>query len=159
MSYSVFSKTHIIRIAATSLMLAVYICVILLNYASREITGGNFIATVVFLLCLAVFCAFSGEKRHPPLLWAARGWLMASVFLCFLAAVFTAAEAEFSGFFGNMIGYGIMLFVSPYFGLFFLTENGTIVGLLSMLIGFLMLLFPTLLHGISERRRLVKKYK
>jgi len=140
-------------------MLSVYICTVLVNYASREITSGNFIATVIFLISIALFFSFSSEKKHPPLLWVARGWLVLSVFFCFLAAVFTAAEAEITGFFGDLIGCGIMLFVSPYFGLFFFIENAIIVGLISMLISFLMLFLPMCMKRIIERRRFLKQYK
>lgn len=159
MKYSVFSKTGLMRIAAASLMLSVYICAILLNYASREITAGNFFATVVFLISVVFFSAFLSTKKHPPLLWAARGWLVLSVLFGFLAAVFTAAEAELTGFFGSLIGYGIMLFVSPYFGLFFIIENAMIVGLLSMLISFTFLFLPLCLRRMGERRKLIEKYK
>jgi hypothetical protein len=140
-------------------MLSVYICTVLINYASREITKGNFVATVVFLISIVLFSLFSSEKKHPPLLWAARGWLVLSVLFCFLAAVFTAAEAEFLGFFGNLVGCGIMLFVSPYFGLFFLIDSSVAVGLLSMLISFLLLFLPLCLHRIIERRKLINKYR
>lgn len=140
-------------------MLSVYICTVLINYASREITKGNFVATVVFLISIVLFSLFSSEKKHPPLLWAARGWLMLSVLFCFLAAVITAAEAELNGFFGNLIGCGIMLFVSPYFGIFFVIENTIIVGLVSMLISFLLLFLPMCLKRIIERRKLIVQYK
>ena len=140
-------------------MLSVYICAVLINYASREITAGNFIATVVFLISVALLSLFSSQKKHPPLLWVARGWLVLSVLFCFLAAVFTAAGAELNGFFGNLIGCGIMLFVSPYFGMFFVIENAVIVGLLSMLISFLMIFLPMCLKRIIERRKLIEQYK
>ena len=159
MNYSFFSKIRFVRILVASLMLSVYICAVLINYASREITAGNFIATVVFLISVALFSLFSSEKKHPPLLWAARGWLVLSVLFCFLAAVFTAAGAELNGFFGNLIGCGIMLFVSPYFGMFFVIENAVIVGLLSMLISFLMIFLPMCLKRIIERRKLIEQYK
>ena len=147
------------RILVASLMLSVYICAVLINYASREITAGNFIATVVFLISVALLSLFSSQKKHPPLLWVARGWLVLSVLFCFLAAVFTAAGAELNGFFGNLIGCGIMLFVSPYFGMFFVIENAVIVGLLSMLISFLMIFLPMCLKRIIERRKLIEQYK
>ena len=159
MNYSVFSKTGFIRIAASSVMLSVYVCAILLNYASREITAGNFFVTIVFLLSVILFSAFLSTKKHPPLLWATRGWLVLSVLFGFLAAVFTAAEVELTGFFGNLIGYGIMLFVSPYFGLFFLIENAIIVAFLSMVISFVFLFLPMCLRRITERRKLIEKYK
>lgn len=159
MNYSFFSKTRLVRIIVASLMLSVYICTVLINYASREITKGNFVATVVFLISIVLFSLFSSEKKHPPLLWAARGWLMLSVLFCFLAAVITAAEAELNGFFGNLIGCGIMLFVSPYFGIFFVIENTIIVGLVSMLISFLLLFLPMCLKRIIERRKLIVQYK
>ena len=159
MNYSFFSKTRFVRILVASLMLSVYICAVLINYASREITTGNFIATVVFLISVALFSLFSSQKKHPPLLWAARGWLILSVLFCFLAAVFTAAGAELNGCFGNLIGCGIMLFVSPYFGMFFVIENAVIVGLLSMLISFLMIFLPMCLKRIIERRKLIEQYK
>ena len=159
MNFSIFSKTRLTRIIVSSLMLSVYICTLILNYASREITVGNFITTLFFLLSVICFILFSSEKKHPPLLWAVRGWLVLSVFFCFLAAVFTAAEAEITGFFGDLIGCGIMLFVSPYFGLFFFIENAIIVGLISMLISFLMLFLPMCMKRIIERRRLLKQYK
>lgn len=159
MKFSVFSKTGLVRITAAALMLSVYICAILLNYASREITAGNFFATILFLLFVVLFSAFLSAKNHPPLLWAIRGWLVLSVLFGFLAAVFTAAEAELTGFFGSLIGYGIMLFVSPYFGLFFIIENAIIVGLLSMMISFVFLFLPLCLRRIRERRKLIEKYK
>ncbi len=159
MKFDAFTKTGFVRIIATSLMLSVYISAVILNYASRKITTGNFIATLVFLLAVILFSSFSSEKKHPPLLWAARGWLLLSVLFCFLAAVFTAAEAELTGFFGNLIGCGIMLFVSPYFGLFFIIENKIILGLLSMLISFLLIFLPMCIHRIRERRKLIKEYK
>jgi hypothetical protein len=159
MNYSFFSKTRLVRIIVASLMLSVYICTVLINYASREITKGNFVASVVFLISIVLFSLFSSEKKHPPLLWAARGWLMLSVLFCFLAAVITAAEAELNGFFGNLIGCGIMLFVSPYFGIFFVIENTIIVGLVSMLISFLLLFLPMCLKRIIERRKLIEQYK
>ena len=140
-------------------MLSLYISVIIMNYASREITAENLIATIVFLMVFSLFYLFSSSKKHPPLLWAARGWLGLSVLFCFLAAVFTAAGAELNGFFGNLIGCGIMLFVSPYFGIFFVIENAIIVGLLSMLISFLMLFLPMCLKRIIERRKLIEQYK
>ncbi len=159
MKFDAFTKTGFVRIIATSLMLSVYISAVILNYASRKITTGNFIATLVFLLAVILFSSFSSEKKHPPLLCAARGWLLLSVLFCFLAAVFTAAEAELTGFFSNLIGCGIMLFVSPYFGLFFIIENKIIVGLLSMLISFLLIFLPMCIHRIRERRKLIKEYK
>ena len=154
-----FSKAAITRIIATSMMLSVYISVILLNYASREITVGNLIATSVFLVAQIVLSAFLSTKKHPPLLWASRGWLVLSVLFCFVAAVFTAAEAELSGFFGNLIGYGIMLFVSPYFGLFFVIESSVVVGLLSMLISFLLLFLPLCMRSAVERQKLLREYR
>ena len=140
-------------------MLSLYISVIIMNYASREITAENLIATIVFLMVFSLFYLFSSSKKHPPLLWAARGWLMLSVLFCFLAAILTAAEAELNGFFGNLIGCGIMLFVSPYFGIFFVIENTIIVGLVSMLISFLLLFLPMCLKRIIERRKLIEQYK
>ena len=145
--------------ALSSAMLSVYICAIIINYASREITLGNMITTVIFLAAMVAFLSFSSSKKHPPLLWTARGWLMLSVLFCFLAAVFTAAEAELSGFFGSLIGCGIMLFVSPYFGLFFLIGNSVSVGLISMLLSFLLLFLPLCLNRITERRKLIEKYR
>ena len=159
MNFSFFSKSYLVRIVAASLMLSVYVCAIILNYASREITAENFLVTIVFLVFLTLFYLFSSAKKHPPLIWSARGWLVLSVLFCFLAAVFTAADAELTGAFGNLIGCGIMLFVSPYFGLFFVIENTVAVGLLSMLISFLLLFFPMCAKRISERRKIIKQYK
>ena len=159
MKNSLFSKTRLIRIVIASLMLSVYICALLLNYASREITAGNLLTTLVFLLAFILLSAFLSAKKHPPLLWAARGWLVLSVLFCFLAAVFSAADAELTGFFGSLVGYGVMLFVSPYFGFFFVIENAIIVGLLSMLVSFLLLFLPMCLRRMSERRKLLKEYK
>ena len=159
MNFSIFSKTRLTRIIVSSLMLSVYICTLILNYASREITVGNFITTLFFLFSVICFILFSSEKKHPPLLWVARGWLVLSVLFCFLAAVFTAAEAEITGFFGDLIGCGIMLFVSPYFGLFFFIENAIIVGLISMLISFLLLFLPMCMRRIFERKKLIAQYK
>jgi hypothetical protein len=76
-----------------------------------------------------------------------------------LAAIFTAAGAELSGFFGNLIGYGIMLFVSPYFGFFYFIENSVLVGLLSMSVSFILLFLPMCIDSYAERRKLIKQYE
>lgn len=140
-------------------MLSVYICAVLLNYASSEIKIGNLIATLIFLAALVVLSFFMSSKKHPPLLWATRGWLILSILFCFLAAVFTAAEAELSGFFGNLVGYGIMLFVSPYFGFFYIIKDSIFVGLLSMLVSFILLFLPMFLNRMLEKRKLMKQYE
>lgn len=140
-------------------MLSVYICTVLLNYASSEIKIGNLLATLIFIIAFAVLSFFMRSKKHPPLLWATRGWLILSVLFCFSAAVLTAAEAELSGFFGNLVGYGIMLFVSPYFGFFYFIKNSVLVGLLSMTVSFIMLFLPMCINTYIEKRKLIKQYE
>lgn len=159
MKFSLFSKDRLFLIGLSSLILSVYLCSILLNYASSEIKVGNLIATLVFIAALVSLSFVISAKKHPPLLWATRGWLILSVLFCFLAAVFTAAEAELSGFFGNLVGYGIMLFVSPYFGFFYFLKNSVMVGLLSMLVSFILLFLPLCVRSIAERRKLMKQYE
>ena len=140
-------------------MLSVYVCSVLLNYASSEIKIGNLLATLIFIGSFVAISFFVSSKKHPPLLWATRGWLILSVVFCFLAAVFTAAEAELSGFFGNIVGYGIMLFVSPYFGFFYFIKNSVMVGLVSMTVSFILLFLPMCMHSFAEKRRLMKEYE
>ena len=159
MKFSLFSKDRLILICSSSLMLSVYICSVLLNYASSEIKIGNLLATLIFISAFVVLSFFISSKKHPPLLWATRGWLILSVLFCFLAAIFTAAEAELSGFFGNLVGYGIMLFVSPYFGFFYFIKNSVMVGLLSMIISFILLFLPMCIDSYAERRKLIKQYE
>ena len=159
MKFTLFSRERLFLIGSSSLMLSVYICAVLLNYASSEIKIGNLIATLIFLAALVVLSFFMSSKKHPPLLWATRGWLILSILFCFLAAVFTAAEAELSGFFGNLVGYGIMLFVSPYFGFFYIIKDSIFVGLLSMLVSFILLFLPMFLNRMLEKRKLMKQYE
>ena len=159
MKFSLFSKDRIILFGSSSLMLSVYVCSVLLNYASSEIKIGNLLATLVFISALVALSFFISAKKHPPLLWATRGWLILSVLFCFLAAVFTAAEAELSGFIGSLVGYGIMLFVSPYFGFFYIIKSSVMVGLISMLVSFILLFLPTCTRTFIEKRKLMKQYE
>lgn len=159
MKFSLFSKDRLFLIGLSSVILSVYICSILLNYASSEIKVGNLIATLVFISALVGLSFFISAKKHPPLLWATRGWLILSVLFCFLAAVFTAAEAEISGFIGSLVGYGIMLFVSPYFGFFYIIKSSVMVGLISMLVSFMLLFLPTCTRTFIEKRKLMKQYE
>ena len=159
MKFSLFSKDRLFLIGLSSVILSVYICSILLNYASSEIKVGNLIATLVFISALVALSFFISAKKHPPLLWATRGWLILSILFCFLAAVFTASEAEPSGFFGNFVGYCIMLFVSPYFGFFYIIKSSVMVGLISMLVSFILLFLPTCTRTFIEKRKLMKQYE
>ena len=159
MKSSLFSKDRIFLIGTSTLILSVYICSILLNYASSEIIVCNLIATIVFITAVVILSFFISAKKHPPLLWATRGWLILSVLFSFVAAVFTAAEAELSGFFGNLVGYGIMLFVSPYFGFFYIINSSVLVGLLSMLVSFILLFLPMSIRAFIEKRALIKQYE
>ena len=159
MKFSLFSKDRILLIGSSSLMLSVYVCSVLLNYASSEIKIGNLLATLIFIGAFVAISFFVSSKKHPPLLWATRGWLILSVLFCFLAAVFTASEAELSGFFGNLVGYGIMLFVSPYFGFFYFIKNSVLIGLLSMIVSFILIFLPLCMRSFVEKRRLMKEYE
>ncbi len=154
-----FTKTGIVRIVASSLMLSVYISTIILNFASDEITAGNFFATLLFIAAMIAFCAFSKMKDHPPLYLSAKGWLIASVFICAVAFIISSAEAEVSGFFGNLLGWFVMLFVSPFYGFAYLFKSSIAVSIIGALSCILIYFAPVLLQRASERSKLAKKYK
>ena len=158
-----FTKTGLVRIVAASLMLSVYIITIILNFASQEYTAGNFFATLFFCLSLTVFSIFAKLKNHPPLLWGARGWLIASAVMFVLAIIFTAANAQFSGFIGDLIGYAVMLLISPYFGLFYLIDIDWIyadhfLGVIGIIVSVLIRFIPEWVQKAVNRRKLIKKY-
>lgn len=164
MKFDAFTKNGFVRIIATSLMLSVYVITIILNYASRGYTVGNLLATVVFTLSLSAFCIFAKLKNHPPLLIGARGWLLASMPMIVLAIILSATDVQFSGFFGELVGYAVFIFISPYFGFFYLIEidwihADTVLGIIGIIISVLILFIPWWAQKAVDRRRLLKKYR
>lgn len=164
MKFDAFTKNGFVRIVAASLMLSVYVITIILNYASRGYTVGNFLATVIFILSLSGFSIFAKMKNHPPLLFGARGWLFASVPMTVIAVILSATDAQLSGFFGELIGYAVFIFISPYFGFFYLIDTDwihadTLLGIIGVIISVLVLLVPSWAQKAVERRKLLKKYR
>ena len=154
-----FTKTGIARIIAISLMLSVYISAIVMNYASREITSGNFFATILFIAAFTLFYLFSALKNHPPLFWGAKGWLIASLTMSFVALAASGAEFEIGGFIGTVLGYGVMLFVSPFFGFAWLFGNFEWVGVVGMILCILIYFVPKMAEKIARRRKLMREFR
>lgn len=164
MKYSVFSKTGLMRIAAASLMLSVYVITIILNYASSGYTVGNLLATFVFMLSLSAFCIFAKIKNHPPLIIGARGWLLVSVPMIVIATILSATDVQLSGFFGELVGYAVLIFISPYFGFFYLIDidwihADTVFGIIGLIVSVLILFIPSWAQKAFDRGRLLKKYR
>ena len=159
MKFFAFTKIGITRIIAISLMLSVYISTIIMNYASREITSGNLFATLFFIAALIAFYIFSVIKKHPPLAIGAKGWLIVSFMMSFAALIATSADFEIGGFIGTVLGYGIMLFVSPFYGFAFLFGSYEWIGVLGMLICTLVFFIPPIAVKISARRKLMREFK
>ncbi len=158
MKFFAFTKVGIIRIIASSLMLSVLISTVILNYASREITAGNFFATLVFIAASILFLVFT-KKNHPPLFLTAKGWLMASFVMCIVAFIVSAAQAEIGGFIGFILGGGGMLFVSPFYGFGYIFKSGIAVSIAGMISCLLIYFLPLAIGRMSERRRMARKYK
>ena len=159
MKFFAFTKTGIVRIVAVSLMLSVYISTIIMNYASREITSGNFFATVIFIAALVAFYVFSALKKHPPLFYGAKGWLVVSFFMSFAVLVVSSANFEIGGFIGTVLGYGVMLFVSPFFGFVWIFESFEWLGMIGMLLCVLICIIPPIAEKIAHRRKLMREFK
>ena len=158
-----FTKTGAIRIVAASLMLSVYIVTIILNFATHGYSSGNFFATVVFCLALTLFSIFAKLKNHPPLLWAARGWLFVSVVVFFLGIIFSLTDVQLSGFFGDLIG-SLFIIISPYFGLYYMIEIDLIyadvlLGIIGIISCVAMWFIPELIQKAVDRQKLIKKYR
>ena len=158
-----FTKTGLIRIIATSLMLSVYISAIILNFASQGYTAGNFFATVVFCLTLTLFCIFAKLKNHPPLLWGARGWLIASSIVFFFGIIFSLANVTLSGFFGSLIGYPFIM-ISPYFGIYYIIDidwiyADVLLGIIGIITSVLIWFVPVWVQKAVDRHKLIKKYR
>lgn len=154
-----FTKLGIIRILASSLMLSVYVSVILINFASDELTIGAFFATHVFIAALTVFLLFARIKNHPPLHLAVRGWLAASAVMCVITFIVAVSGTEISGFIGRFLGLGTMLFVSPFFGFGYLLGNAVAVSIVGLLSCVVIYLLPFVAEKIIERKKLIKKYR
>jgi hypothetical protein len=159
MKFFAFTKTGIIRIVAASLMLSVYISTIIMNYASREITSGNFFATIIFIASFVTFYIFSTLKKHPPLVFVARGWLIASFIMSFAALAASSADFEIGGFIGTVLGYGVMMFVSPFFGFVYLFGSFEWIGVLGMILCILIFFIPSVAEKIAYRRKLIREFK
>ena len=159
MKFFAFTKTGIIRIVAASLMLSTYISTIIMNYASRAITSGNFFATIIFIASFVTFYIFSTLKKHPPLIFGARGWLTASFVMSFAAFVASSADFEISGFIGTVLGYGVMLFVSPYFGFVYLFGSFEWIGAVGMLLCVILFFIPSIAQKIEYRRKLMREFR
>ena len=159
MKFFAFTKLGIIRIVAISLMLSVYVSSIIMNYASREITVGNLFATVIFISAMVGFLAFSTVKKHPPLVLGAKGWLIMSFIMSFAARVASSADFEIGGFVGTVLGYGVMLFLSPFYGFVYLFGGYEWIGVIGMLLTALMYFAPTIVSKIEYRRKLMREFK
>lgn len=140
-------------------MLSAYISTIIMNYASREITSGNLFATLFFIAVFIAFYIFSVIKKHPPLAIGARGWLIVSFLMSFAALIATSADFEIGGFIGTLLGYGIMLFVSPFYGFSYLFGSYEWIGVLGMLICTLIFFIPSVAAKISARRKMMREFK
>lgn len=159
MKFFAFTKTGIIRIIAVSLMLSVYLSSIIMNYASREITSGNFFATVFFIVAFIAYYIFSVLKKHPPLVWGAKGWLIMSFIMSFAVLVASSAGFEIGGFIGTVLGYGVMLFVSPFFGFVWILGGFEWIGIIGMFLCALIFFVPRITEKIAYRRKLMHKFK
>ena len=159
MKFFAFTKIGITRIIATSLMLSVYISTIIMNYASREITSGNLLATAFFIAVFVAFYIFSTLKKHPPLAVGAQGWLVISFLMSFAALIASSADFEIDGFIGTVLGYGVMLFVSPFYGFAYLFGSYEWIGVIGMLMCTLIFFLPSVAQRIAERRKLLREFK
>ncbi len=159
MKFFAFTKIGLIRILISSLMLSVYVSAIILNFASREITVGCFFATMLFVFSLTGFSLFAKMKNHPPLYKTAKGWLTVSLVMCIVAFIVSSAEAEVSGFFGSILGFGVMAFVSPFYGFAYLFKNGIAVSVAGAVSCVLIYFLPKMIERIIKRRKLAKKYE
>jgi hypothetical protein len=159
MKFFAFTKTGIIRIVAASLMLSVYFSSIIMNYASREITSGNFFATAFFIVAFVAYYVFSVLKKHPPLILGAKGWLVMSFIMSFVALLASSAEFEIGGIIGIVLGYGVMLFVSPFFGFAWFFGDFEWIGLIGMILCLLIFFIPSIAEKIAYRRKLMREFK
>lgn len=159
MKFFAFTKTGIIRIVAASLMLSVYFSSIIMNYASREITSGNFFATAFFIVAFVAYYVFSVLKKHPPLIFGAKGWLVMSFIMSFVALLASSAEFEIGGIIGIVLGYGVMLFVSPFFGFAWFFGDFEWIGLIGMILCLLIFFIPSIAEKIAYRRKLMREFK
>lgn len=159
MKFFAFTKIGIIRIVAVSLMLSVYTSSIIMNYASREITIGNLFTTAIFIAALIAFLSFATLKKHPLLVLGAKGWLIMSFVMSFAALVASSADFEIGGFIGTLLGYGVMLFLSPYYGFVYLFGGYEWIGVIGMLISALIFFVPSLVRKIEHRRKLMREFK
>ncbi len=130
-----------------------------MNYASREITNGNLFATVFFIAAFIAFYIFSALKKHPPLAIGAKGWLIMSFVMSFVALIVSSADFEIGGFVGTLLGYGVMLFVSPFYGFAYLFGNYEWIGIIGMLICTLIFFMPLIAQKLAHRRRLMREFK
>ena len=159
MKFFAFTKIGIIRIVAVSLMLSVYTSSIIMNYASREITVGNLFTTAIFIAALIAFLSFATLKKHPPLVLGAKGWLVMSFIMSFAALGASSADFEIGGFVGTVLGYGVMLFLSPFYGFVYLFGGYEWIGVIGMLLTALMYFAPTIVSKIEYRRKLMREFK
>jgi hypothetical protein len=147
------------RIFAISLVLSAYVSTIILNYASREITLGNFIATVFFTLAFIAFDSFSVVKNHPPLAIGAKGWLIVSFLFCFISLLASSANFEITGYIAGFLGYGVMLFVSPFFGYAYIFKSLGSVSVLGMISCAVLFVLPQAVKRIAEKIRLSREFR
>ncbi len=159
MKFFAFTKLGMIRIVASSLMLSVYVYAILVNFASDELTTGSLIATVLFILSAVAFSLFAKMKNHPPLLAAVKGWLIASFATCIITFFVAISGDGISGFIGTALGWGAMLFVSPFYGFGYLLGKATAVSISGIVSCVLIRLLPFAIEKLIERRRLLKKLR
>ena len=157
MKLYVFTKKGLLNVCVISLILSAYVSVIIMNFASREMSIGNLVATLAFVVALGTLSVLT-QKKHPLLHKCIGGWLIANLVVCVLGVMLSLLKLEFSGFAGSVVGVMVMLFISPYYGFGYVFNNGFTVSLLGALCTAGCLLLPGIVGKSLRRRKLAKKY-
>lgn len=155
----VFTKVGVARVIASSLMLALYLIVIIVNFASDNMSGGNLAWTLFFVLGVAGFVWFAQTKTHTPLVKVSRVWMIITLVVCFLGAVLSLVQIEFEGAIGAAVGFFVMVFISPYYGFGFIINKSIAVCIFGCVCSGSLLFLPNIIERVKRRRALEKKYR
>lgn len=155
----ILTKTEITRVLLASLMLAVLVIVIIVNFASSSMSLSNFAWSLIFILAYAAFISFCQIKNHTPLLNIGRVWMIISLCICFLGTVLSLAAVEFDGVVGLIVGFLVMIFVSPFYGFGFIINSSVAVCVFGSVASAILILLPNIVLAAHKKHSIAKKYR
>ena len=154
-----FTRIGFARVVASSLILALYFLVVVVNFASGEMSGGNFVWTLLLIGGITLFICYSKEKNHTPLVSISRVWMIITFVVCLVGAVLSIMQIELDGIVGAIAGFLVIAFISPYYGFGFIINKSIAVCIFGCISSGFLFFLPMIIDTAKKKKKLKRKYR